>query len=73
MVKDKNLKINSTDIKDANLNMKSETEVFKVVNYTLLIPILTQAIQEQQTIINEQNKRIEKLEKAVEELINKNN
>lgn len=72
MVKDKNLKINSTDIKDANLNMKSETEVFKVVNYTLLIPILTQAIQEQQTIINEQNKRIEKLEKAVEELINKN-
>ncbi len=71
MVKEKNLNINSTDIVDASLNSKKQTETFKVVNYTLLIPILTQAIQEQQEIIESQNARIEKLEKKVEQLLNK--
>jgi len=36
--------------------------VLKVVNYTLLAPILTQAIKEQQAIIESLLKRIEALE-----------
>lgn len=45
---------------------------YYMVDYTGLIPILTEALQEQQTIINAQEMRISKLEKVVGELINKN-
>lgn len=41
------------------------------VNYTAIIPILTKGIQEQQVIIEDQKKRLEKLEKLVSDLINK--
>jgi hypothetical protein len=41
------------------------------VNYTAIIPILTKGIQEQQAIIEDQKKRLEALEKLVNDLINK--
>jgi hypothetical protein len=40
------------------------TETFKGINYTSLIPLLTKAIQEQQQMIEEQNKKIAALEAA---------
>lgn len=43
----------------------------KAVNYLELIPIAIQAIKEQQTIIENQNERIEKLEKLVNSLLKK--
>jgi hypothetical protein len=53
MVKDKNLVLNSNTLKTLDTDYKRETELFKVVNYSLMIPILTQAIKEQQNLINE--------------------
>jgi hypothetical protein len=41
------------------------------VNYTALIPVLTKSIQEQQKQIDEQSKKIKRLEALVEQLINK--
>jgi len=41
------------------------------VNYTALIPVLTKSIQEQQMQIDEQSKKIKRLEALVEQLINK--
>jgi hypothetical protein len=41
------------------------------VNYTAIIPILTKGIQEQQSIIEDQKKRLEALEKLVYDLIQK--
>ena len=44
---------------------------FKSVEYSTLTPILIEAMKEQQTIIEQQNKRIENLEKMLEELLKK--
>jgi len=41
------------------------------INYTAIIPILTKGIQEQQVIIEDQKKRLDALEKLVNNLINK--
>jgi Chaperone of endosialidase len=41
------------------------------VNYTAIIPILTKGMQEQQAIIEDQKKRLETLEKLVNDLIQK--
>jgi hypothetical protein len=65
LVKEKNLITNSNEPQSADSQSVQESEKFKVVNYTLMIPILTQAIKEQQTIIETQNKRIEALEKKL--------
>ena len=43
------------------------------MDYTRIIPILTKAVQEQQEIIEDQNARIEALEKVVFELQNGSN
>ncbi len=40
----------------------TETETIKAVNYTMLIPVLTQAIKEQQQQINELEKKLARLE-----------
>lgn len=45
---------------------KESSANYKAVNYTMLIPILTQAIKEQQDLIEQQNDRLEKLEKGTE-------
>lgn len=48
-------------------------EGYYMVNYTGLIPVLTQAIQEQQEIIEGQNNRISELENAIIEINRKLN
>ena len=62
-------------------NPKEKVDPFKkmesvsgyyMVNYTGLIPVLTEAIQEQQKIIETQEMRISKLESLVQQLLNKN-
>lgn len=68
MVKDKNLVLNSNKAKNTSFQEERKTELFKVVNYTLMIPIAVQAIKEQQIIIESQNAKIEALEKIVLEL-----
>ena len=44
---------------------------YKSVEYANLTPVLIEAIKEQQAIIDQQNKRIENLEKMLEELMKK--
>jgi hypothetical protein len=68
LVKDKNLVLNSNTEKSASMSFERQTESFKVVNYTLLIPILTQGIKEQQQIIESQNDKIKLLEKKLSDL-----
>jgi hypothetical protein len=48
-----------------------KTEQFKVVNYTLMISVLTQAVKEQQDIIEKQNEKIDRLEKEIKGLLQK--
>lgn len=50
---------------------EAETMEIKAVNHDQFIPLLTQAIKEQQVIIEEQNKRIEKLEEKVNSIAKK--
>jgi Chaperone of endosialidase len=68
LVKNKNLVLNSNTEKSASMISERKTESFKVVNYTLLIPILTQGIKEQQQIIESQNDKIKSLEKKLADL-----
>lgn len=65
MVKDKNLVLNASTQKKSDFITERKTEEFKVVNYTLMIPFLTQAIKEQQVIIENQNNRILTLEDKI--------
>lgn len=59
-------------VKEKKMNIEGLGEIdLKSVNYLGLIPILIQGIQEQQEIIDSQEKRIAKLEALVNELINK--
>lgn len=62
LVKDKSLDLHANELKTADMGNERETEIFKVVNYTLLIPVLTQAIKEQQALIESLKSRIEALE-----------
>jgi hypothetical protein len=63
MVKEKPLILNGTNPRNTEMTAERESGMFKVVNYSLMIPILTQAIKEQQEIIDALEKRIEALEK----------
>ena len=58
IVKEKNLHVNGTNPRSVDISAERETDIVKVVNYTLLIPVLTQAIKEQQKIIDELTQRI---------------
>ena len=62
MVKEKYLNLHTEGKTTLDMAQRREVEKFKVVNYTLMIPILTEAIQEQQQIIEDLKKRIEQLE-----------
>lgn len=55
--------------KDA-IDSKGEP-IYQMVDYSKLTPVLAKAIQEQQEVIVNQQQRIEKLEKMVEELLKK--
>ncbi|MCB9042520.1 MAG: tail fiber domain-containing protein [Chitinophagales bacterium] len=66
LVRDVDFEFNvNTEARDDNY-----TETFKGVRYDGLIPILTGAIQEQQSIIEEQNTKIESLEQRLAALEN---
>jgi len=69
LVKEKYLDTNATNKKSLNSdNSSQKKELFKMVDYTRIIPILTGAIQEQQIIIEKQNSRITELENAIREI-----
>jgi hypothetical protein len=52
-------------------DMSNAEYKYSSVNYQGLIPILTKGIKEQQLIIENQNKRIEELERLINEIKNK--
>ena len=56
----------------ANLDLVCEDNPEKLeARYGNLLPVMVKAIQEQQTIIEDQKRRLEVLEKLVNELIKK--
>lgn len=57
----------------ANGQIEDKGEKFVAMDYTRIIPILTKGMQEQQSVIEEQNAKIEALEKIVLELQQKIN
>jgi hypothetical protein len=67
IVREKNLPTNANTEITPNQAQNLELEKFMVMDYTRIIPILTQAIKEQQDIIKEQNVRILALEKMAME------
>lgn len=67
LVKEKNIILNSNIEKTADMTGEErEVQQFKVVNYTGVIPILTQAIKEQQVIIESQQEEINELKSEIE-------
>jgi hypothetical protein len=48
---------------------KFKRETFNVVDYTAIVPVLVEAVKEQQTIIESQEERIKALELKVEQLL----
>lgn len=65
LVKDKLLDLQANKLKSADVSNTRGTELFKVVNYSLLIPVLTQAIKEQQLMIEKLQLEIETLKEKV--------
>jgi hypothetical protein len=65
LVKEKTLSINSNRLKTTGMNSEKKSEVFKVVDYTGMIPFLTKAIQEQQVEIESLEARIKALEEVI--------
>lgn len=58
-----------TDVENTSKEViNNEVYHLKSVSYTTLIPVAIEAIKEQQQIIESQNAKIERLEKAIEEL-----
>lgn len=55
-------------VKEKRMLVEGKEMDVKGVNYEMLIPITVKAVQEQQLIIEEQNKRIDNLEKIIKEL-----
>lgn len=60
---------------DAKVDMTSSSlshsQILNVVDYTAIVPVLVEAIKEQQSIIDSQEARITNLEALVQQLINK--
>lgn len=73
IVRDKSLNLDATKAIDSKTPRKSNSQEFLVMDYTRIIPILTKAIQEQQSIIESQNSKIETLENKLQLLENKVN
>lgn len=68
IVREKNLPKNATVEVNPNEPQAADMGKFVVMDYTRIIPILTQAIKEQQDIIKEQNERIQALEEITKEI-----
>tara|TARA_Y100000589_G_scaffold253671_1_gene242416 strand:- start:19050 stop:20507 length:1458 start_codon:yes stop_codon:yes gene_type:complete len=72
IVKDKTIFLNTNTVKTTGMSSeKVEKDIFKVVDYVSIVPILTKAIKEQQQIINEQQKQIDELKELVNKLYEK--
>ena len=72
LVEEKLLNVSATEKATDGSNMKANTnELFKTVNYTALIPVLVEAIKEQQQMIDNQNKSIDELKQEIQILKNK--
>ena len=70
IVKEKNLVLNSNTPKSTETTSEPlQISKFKVMDYTSLIPVLTKAIQEQQEIIENQQKEIDELKALIEKLM----
>lgn len=67
-VAEKNVALNATVEAMSKEQTDLDFQKFYTVDYTKLIPIAIEAIQEQQAIIESQNARIEALEKSLQEL-----
>ncbi|EDM43610.1 putative phage tail protein [unidentified eubacterium SCB49] len=68
VVKEKMIPIKGARKSEINNNEPLKKELFLTVDYTRIIPILTQGIKEQQEIIETQNKKIEHLEVLVSKI-----
>lgn len=73
IVEEMSLPTNGTEPAKPNSETSLNFESFYMVDYTRIIPILTKGIQEQQEVIDQQNQKIEALEKIVLELQKKMN
>ena len=62
IVREKYLPLNATEEVKPNTPTEAKHEMFNIMDYTRLIPILTKAIQEQQKTIDELQKKVEALE-----------
>lgn len=62
IVRDKNLNTNATSEIKLKQSIENNNEQFVVMDYTRIIPILTKAVKEQQSIIDTQNTKIQDLE-----------
>ncbi|WP_299336200.1 tail fiber domain-containing protein [uncultured Psychroserpens sp.] len=65
IVRDKNLNTNATAEIKPKQGISNSHEQFVVMDYTRIIPILTKAIKEQQSLIDNQNSKIQDLEDKV--------
>lgn len=68
ITKTKRLSTNACEEATVNGQMENKTEEFVMMDYTRLIPILTQAIKEQNTTINQLNDQIKVLQQQVSDL-----
>jgi hypothetical protein len=68
-VAEKNVPFNDS-VKDNNSSSTDHTQLLNVVDYTAIIPVLVEAMKEQQKLIENQESRIAKLESLVHQLIN---
>jgi hypothetical protein len=72
LVKDKKIVLNANIKKTDKISEPRKTDVFKVVNYTLMVPILTQAIKEQQVLIDNLSEKLADTEKRLKVLEGRN-
>lgn len=68
IVQEKMIDVNIGTKKTLEKDYISNKQIFKMVNYIEVIPLLTKGIQEQQQIIDSQNDKIKSLEKKLADL-----
>lgn len=73
VTREKSFSTNATLEAKPNELLKNESELFVVMDYTRIIPILSKAIKEQQAIIENQNSKIDILERKFQLLEEKLN
>ena len=64
-VRQKNLNVNACATAKEKSATPADIEKFKMVNYTMVVPVLVEAIKEQQKQIEAQQKQIDELTKLI--------